>query len=236
MNQSQKSEITEYLLSKKLPMDLLIEVQDHFISQIQDLQKGKIDDFENAFDEVKISWKENFVMKTWDNGKPVSVLSYTLDERKTTTLVIFAFISSIFFAVFMYCILNVFSLQFKIICNFILLSALLLPIIIYFSNIKNFNLIDKYKDLILNIHQHNFKIVFLPIVFIVYQFIYINFVSIDQFFKVTIESFSTLTIVLWTFNVIALFMYFIGLFSITQFLKVLKKTKPFLKNFENYAN
>ena len=39
LSETQLSEIRNYLLSKKLPIDILIEVNDHFISQISDLQR-----------------------------------------------------------------------------------------------------------------------------------------------------------------------------------------------------
>ena len=32
LNKSQKLEIANYLLEKKLPIDIMLEVQDHFIS------------------------------------------------------------------------------------------------------------------------------------------------------------------------------------------------------------
>lgn len=38
-NQLQKSEIANYLLARKLPIDIMLEVQDHFISQINALEK-----------------------------------------------------------------------------------------------------------------------------------------------------------------------------------------------------
>ena len=39
ITKEQNTEITKFLLSKKLPIDLLLEVKDHFISQILDLEK-----------------------------------------------------------------------------------------------------------------------------------------------------------------------------------------------------
>ena len=39
LTETHLTEIRNYLLSKKLPIDILIEVNDHFISQISDLQK-----------------------------------------------------------------------------------------------------------------------------------------------------------------------------------------------------
>ena len=58
MTEHQLTEIRNYLLAKKLPIDILIEVNDHFISQINDLQKEENLSFEEAFEKVKESWKE----------------------------------------------------------------------------------------------------------------------------------------------------------------------------------
>ena len=54
----QLTEIRNYLLSKKLPIDILIEVNDHFISQISDLQREENLSFEEAFEKTKENWKE----------------------------------------------------------------------------------------------------------------------------------------------------------------------------------
>ena len=60
MIESQLTEIRNYLLSKKLPIDILIEVNDHFISQISDLQREENLSFEVAFEKTKESWKDEF--------------------------------------------------------------------------------------------------------------------------------------------------------------------------------
>lgn len=49
MTIEQKNEIRQYLLSKKLPVDLLMEVEDHFISQINEVQAEKNLSFDEAF-------------------------------------------------------------------------------------------------------------------------------------------------------------------------------------------
>ena len=59
MTETQLTEIRQYLLSKKLPIDILIEINDHFISQITDLQKEENLGFEEAFEEVKENWQED---------------------------------------------------------------------------------------------------------------------------------------------------------------------------------
>ena len=62
MTESQLTEIRNYLLSKKLPIDILIEVNDHFVSQISDLQREENLSFEEAFEKVKDDWKEELTL------------------------------------------------------------------------------------------------------------------------------------------------------------------------------
>ena len=58
MTEHQLTEIRNYLLSKKLPIDILIEVNDHFVSQINDLQREENLSFKDAFEKTKENWKE----------------------------------------------------------------------------------------------------------------------------------------------------------------------------------
>ena len=60
MKEPQLTEIRNYLLSKKLPIDILIEVNDHFVSQISDVQKEENLSFDEAFEKTKEYWKEEF--------------------------------------------------------------------------------------------------------------------------------------------------------------------------------
>ena len=56
---AQNKEITKYLLSKNLPIDLVLEVKDHMIEQIENMENVS---FEEAFEEVKLSWKDELKM------------------------------------------------------------------------------------------------------------------------------------------------------------------------------
>jgi hypothetical protein len=67
MTESQLSEIRNYLLSKKLPIDILIEVNDHFISHISDVQREENLSFEEAFEKVKDDWKEELTL-SWNGS------------------------------------------------------------------------------------------------------------------------------------------------------------------------
>ena len=56
----QNKEITRYLVAKNLPIDLVLEVKDHMIEQIESMENLC---FEEAFEQVKISWKVEFIYK-----------------------------------------------------------------------------------------------------------------------------------------------------------------------------
>ena len=58
----QLTEIRNYLLAKKLPIDILIEVNDHFVSQILDIQREENLGFEEAFEKVKLKWGGDFIL------------------------------------------------------------------------------------------------------------------------------------------------------------------------------
>lgn len=54
--ETQSASIRNYLLQKKLPIDILLEVQDHFDCQIMQLQKEDHLNFEEAFERTKSTW------------------------------------------------------------------------------------------------------------------------------------------------------------------------------------
>lgn len=57
MNLIEEEYIRNYLLTQKLPIDLLMEVEDHFISQIMNLMREKEMNFEEAFLQTKSQWQ-----------------------------------------------------------------------------------------------------------------------------------------------------------------------------------
>ena len=56
----QNKEITRYLVAKNLPIDLVLEVKDHMIEQIESMENLS---FNEAFEQVKTSWKVEFIYK-----------------------------------------------------------------------------------------------------------------------------------------------------------------------------
>lgn len=59
----QSAEIKSYLLSKKLPLDLYLEVSDHFIEQVESKVDFENKTFEFVFEEVKKLWENDLELK-----------------------------------------------------------------------------------------------------------------------------------------------------------------------------
>lgn len=65
MNTVQENKITDYLVSRNLSLDIQIEIKDHMINQIIDLQLEENLSFEEAFSRVKESWKNEFTTTSY---------------------------------------------------------------------------------------------------------------------------------------------------------------------------
>lgn len=62
---AEEKQIDDYLILNKLPLDILLEVRDHMISQILDIQIHENLSFEQAFFKTKIAWEDEFKMTTY---------------------------------------------------------------------------------------------------------------------------------------------------------------------------
>lgn len=107
ITKSEKTEVRRYLASKKLPIDVIMEVEDHFTSQIESFQLRKDDTFYDAFYKTKLLWVKDFelVRKSWIAfGKvPRIVRELNMEEtisllKKATLLSFIFFILSFFVA------------------------------------------------------------------------------------------------------------------------------------------
>lgn len=89
MNHSQSLQIRSYLESKKLPLDVVLEVEDHFTEQVETLQDRKNIDFQEAFRLTQESWQQDFmpVRKSWFSfGKvPRIVRQFQQETNKKLT-------------------------------------------------------------------------------------------------------------------------------------------------------
>jgi hypothetical protein len=59
-SQKQEQAITDYLIFHQLPLDILLEVKDHMLSQVSDIQAEENKSFEEAFHKTQQLWESEF--------------------------------------------------------------------------------------------------------------------------------------------------------------------------------
>lgn len=60
ITEAQENKIMDYLIVQELSLDIMLEIRDHMISQISDIQSDENVSFEEAFLKVKESWNGEF--------------------------------------------------------------------------------------------------------------------------------------------------------------------------------
>lgn len=138
-----KNEIRQYLLSKKLPVDLLMEVEDHFISQINEVQAEKNLSFDEAFNVAIISWYDDLKL-SWDGNwslEDTSVLIKKSTRQKLYPILKKSFVAAMLCqAVMVLCYITVPFNVFRISFGILILLIMVFPLIIYIKEKKYFDL------------------------------------------------------------------------------------------------
>ncbi|WBV61998.1 hypothetical protein PFY12_07725 [Chryseobacterium camelliae] len=65
MNKEQTDRIKDYLIFQKLPLDILLEVEDHMASQVLEIQNREGLSFEEAFLKTQKLWEQEFRMTNY---------------------------------------------------------------------------------------------------------------------------------------------------------------------------
>ena len=232
--ETQLAEIRNYLLSKKLPIDILIEVNDHFVSQINDLQREENLSFEEAFEKTKENWKEEF--KT-------TVPFYILANKKNAEITYFEkkiktqnnkniIITSIYLTIIVIIIYGLFLFQldftkFKIIHKILLVSTYFFGISTIFINLilNRFMYTEKYKNYRFSVYQWrtlaSFSFSYLILIFLK---------PIEEIFqRILIQNYSfEIILKIFLFFCVFTLLFYTGIYHI-KLIKTIKKVKPFLK-------
>ena len=234
MTDLQETQIRDYLLLKKLPIDILLEVNDHFIAQIADLKQEKNIDFKTAFELTKISWNEELVtyypffgLNKINNGVRTRFEQKMRRKADLTLLTKSFFISVLIFLSFYIGNLILNAEQFVIFFRIIMFSIFGFAFVLFIFNSVFYSFAFKKE-------HRNFK-------FSIYQFYFPIVFGLGYFFISEIGSFSDLmlifgkqyfdlfsdTKILVLFLIILSFI-FTGLAQV-KFAQTLKKIKPQLK-------
>ncbi|WP_157845087.1 hypothetical protein [Chryseobacterium indologenes] len=73
MTERQENQIMDYLISQKLPLDILLEIKDHMMNQVMDIQLNENLSFEKAFSKAKDCWKSEFETVNYRMFFPVKI-------------------------------------------------------------------------------------------------------------------------------------------------------------------
>ena len=235
MNSTQLTQIRNYLLDKKLPIDILVEVYDHFISQISQLQVEEDLGFDEAFAHVKNSWQDDLKLYwngSWDlqdNSRFLRkiYLSINLAVLKQTLkcggLVLIA----------LFLMAQLFSSE---LFSYLLTAAMVLltiiPPIHFLHHRPDFNLAKKYNKYVLTYYQHSPAIFFSSFAVLIPNLERIfnhsqDIFTVSRFVQPNLSTGSSLFP--W---IVFLFLIFgNALIFITQkkYLSQIHKVKPFLK-------
>ena len=116
MNESQLTEIRNYLLSKNLPVDILIEVNDHFVSQINDLQREENLDFAEAFEKTKLKWDYEFILvrKNFFTSKKIPKIIYDINRIQNINTFKKSFYIVISYMILQFCLAKLLNEDFYI--------------------------------------------------------------------------------------------------------------------------
>lgn len=224
----QNKEITRYLLSKNLPIDLALEVKDHMIEQIENMENVI---FEEAFEQVKISWKEELKLV---NNLRIPFRKMTAFQKKINNKIeneIFVKTIKLFLPFFILSsILTVYNkeLSKNIIFIIYLLSSVssIFSIIFYYKTYRTINFIRKKS---ISIYQGSSQLFFIGGM---YVFIF-NLMRFDERFEKFYNSlyaiysmnFEDISYVAILYTYIFIFCWLIGVFYFINYRKTISELK-----------
>lgn len=228
----QNKEITKYLLSKNLPIDLVLEVKDHMIEQIENMENVS---FEDAFEEVKLSWKEELKM-VFSLKSPFRKLTKFQKKivKKTEYKILIKSIKLFLPFLVLSIMITLYNKELSKTINFIvyLIIAIITVLSMIFYN-KTYRTINLIKKKYISIYQGSSQLYFLSGMYVII-FNLLNFdVRFEKFYN------SVYSILNWDLDHISLlpllatyiflFFWLIGLFYFLNYKKTITELKNRIK-------
>lgn len=164
MTTEQKQEIRTFLLNKNLPIDIIMEVEDHFVSQINEIQSEKDLSFDEAFNITIISWYDDlrlFRDGSWSTEKTSLLIKKSSRQKLFSILKKSAVIAAISYFLVVLCYFLIPFSVFRISLGVFVGFVMVFPLIIYIKEKKYFDLPKKYKNIRLSAHQNLVSVFFI---------------------------------------------------------------------------
>lgn len=104
INTSQEIEIVQYLISKKLEKKLLLEIKDHFMLQIAGVMENSHTDFEEAFLQTKMNWKNELELVKADllSKRKMTRIEKDILQTRFKKMSVYALVFSLVFSGLLY--------------------------------------------------------------------------------------------------------------------------------------
>ncbi|AZA78239.1 hypothetical protein EG347_12290 [Chryseobacterium sp. G0186] len=94
---TQEKEIEHYLLSKNLNHQLSFEIKDHFIQQILTLMEEKKTNFQDAFTDAKLSWKQELEVVKADlfSFRKITKIEKDMLQKRFRNITVYSIVSAL---------------------------------------------------------------------------------------------------------------------------------------------
>ncbi|HFK5570853.1 TPA: hypothetical protein ACG0AO_002670 [Elizabethkingia meningoseptica] len=147
---SQNNLIRQYLLGRKLPWDILLEVEDHVRVQVQDMEISEYLTFEDAFAKVQQTWEKDLrvdrlALTTYDEFLSTPFVRKIYWQKRKKTIVkatLFAVLILLSFFILARLEEKMFT---KIFIALITINVAV-PIVYYFRYFRIFRFTDKFSN------------------------------------------------------------------------------------------
>jgi len=234
ITENQLAEIRNYLSEKELPLNIMMEVYDHFVQQILDfVEKGS--DFNNAFYETKLLWSEELrEINPWNlSGRKMTQIVKQSEKKWSMKAALLAVLLSICAVVLISLLAKLFSLSnFKFGIILLYLLMVLTTSVFYFRHRDKYKLAGKLKKkLFINHYQEGMRILVVSVLFLLYHFFYDFHKNIGYvyYFIDAYENKHGWPILGQYF--IGFFVFFLGCLAHQKFIKDFDKSRNFIKFF-----
>ncbi len=231
MTSEQQTQIREYLLSRNLPIDLLMEVQDHFMTQIAELQKQELT-FEQAFKKTKDSWLPHLRFSSYNvqfDLNNVSKFEKKVRNRQQTAMLKKSLVlSMVACAVLYFAAYFISAAAFGYFFITILGSIMVAPLMVDFYNIKLFRLIKQYDNYKLTTFQNGTQLSAM-MAGSSGVILYNGLQYVQYLHSVVIDGISLHFVIVTILVFILAAIHFYCLFSQFFYLQQIKRIQPFLQ-------
>ena len=235
MTNHEEKQIAKYLLDKRLPVDMMLEVKDHMILQIGEIQEKENANFEDAFEKVKQSWKTELQLGfTFFSNKYYPKIVRKILHKNTFYILYKAYLTELLIVVLWilaakFSTLEVFETVF-LMTNFALVAVAVLVMIFNYDIILQ-KIKTKHSFSIYN-EGTNYLFVGLMMQLMIYLFYDLTIKNIFSSLNNTngVDFFDLITAI--TSTMIFQSYLIVGVISFYKYKKVLKTVKPFISELE----